>query len=261
MAGVRASELKQLRKSPAHMKYYRDNQITSASTQIGTLVHKLFLEPDSVNNLVMRPKDADGKPLNGNTKLYKDWKKELEATDQTEVTQKELDIVSQILESLNYSPDVLMLRESFSGTEQVFRWTEKVEYKDYGTREVICKAKIDALSSFALIEVKTTSDSSPRAFTRQAYEMGYHIQAYHYLKAVREAGHDVNYVFFIVVENTPPFITTVFTASREFLEAGAKEWNQLINLYVECEELKTYKGYTDVLQSLSLPDWVLKTLF
>lgn len=262
MAGVRSSDLKSLRKSPAHMKWSMENEKTTKATQLGTLVHTLFLEPEEAQKFVLRPLDEKGKPLNGNSNAYKkEWKPMIEEQGLIEVTQGDLDTVNQILLSLERCEEVQILREYFTQKETSLQWTEEVELDDGDTENVLCKLKFDAITSNILIDVKTTTNAHPFAFSKQAFDLGYHVQAVHYLKGLKAKGYDIQDCVFLVTETKPPYITCVYKLSPTMLEAGEHEWQRLMKKYAKCVRENYFPGYSEQLLTLDLPSWAYTKLF
>lgn len=94
-----------------------------------------------------------------------------------------------------------------------------------------CQAMLDRLTtsgdSLLYVELKSTLDPSPRAFTKQAFQLDYHCQAAFNVRAVRDAcadagGADV-VVYFVAVRNRPPHEVAVYRVSEELRERGDRQ--------------------------------------
>lgn len=251
--GLRSSVLVELLRSPAHAKHAMENDsLTSKSLEIGTLTHILFLEPDKVNeHFALRPKKPDGTELRANSKEYKDWYNEVAEQDKTIVCQKDFDTAHKVAEALSNKDKVQELKRDFVAVEELYTWKSE-------NHNVLCKARIDARTSNALIDLKTTSDASPDKFSRSCFIFNYHIKLAHYLEGLRMNGIKVDTVYIIAAETTGLFEVVVYEISKEMIDLGTKIRNQLLELYYTCKAFDSWPGYSDDVIELNLPRYAYK---
>lgn len=105
------------------------------------------------------------------------------------------------------------------------------------------------------VDVKTTTDASPRAFARTVANLRYHLQAAWYGEGARivfdleQAPHFV----FVAQEKDPPYITAVYELDDDALDAGRRLMRKAIDTFVECDRTDTWPAYPATV--LSLPRW------
>lgn len=129
---------------------------------------------------------------------------------------------------------------------------------------ILCRCRPDWWrDDGVLVDLKTTADASPEAFARSVAKYRYHVQAAYYLdgcrKAIKQAG--INGVkppkafVFIAVEKTPPYNVGVYRLNSEAEELGREEYKRDLVSYARCHQSKAWPGYSENIESLSLPRW------
>lgn len=102
---------------------------------------------------------------------------------------------------------------------------------------------IDLEGDSFILDLKTAATGDPEDFMKQAYNLGYHIQAAAYVDAYRKLGMFKDY-WFLVVETSEPNNITVFKADKDFMELGHEEYKYLCKEFKMCMETdQFYKGY------------------
>jgi exodeoxyribonuclease VIII len=120
---------------------------------------------------------------------------------------------------------------------------------------LLCKCRPDLSpdpAKKALIDLKTTRDASPRAFTRSIIDYGYARQSRIYLDAVNyhgkglKAGGSNKYdaFIFIAVETKAPYRVEIYMLDKEFLDYGLSEYQRLMQIEVECQENDFWPHYS-----------------
>lgn len=108
-----------------------------------------------------------------------------------------------------------------------------------------------------IIDYKTTKHSDPRKIQADAYNYGYHLQAYHYsLLAERHFGHPFDFAFAFVC-TAAPHETFLYICSQEFIDAGKKVWDISMERLAEFGD-KVYSdlpGYSTEVLELDIPEW------
>jgi len=240
LEALSASGAKLLRKSPLHYRADRlkSRQPTPAMV-FGTVVHRLALEPERPAFVVKR--------LNWASKEGKLERERLEATGLPILSESDGDRATAIRDALWSDAQIAEMLEAAT-KEQAMLWQQ------HGVK---CKAKADAIGDGLIIDLKTTSDASPREFARSVVTFGYHMQAAHYIdgyKALR--GGQAEFVF-IAVESAAPHAVALYRLDREALAAGAREMARMAALYRDCIASDVWPGYQRELTTLSLPQWAM----
>lgn len=98
---------------------------------------------------------------------------------------------------------------------------------------VEAKCRCDVLHDNYCVDLKTTVDASPTAFSRQAIRFGYHIQAEWYRRILRATGHEISRFYFVVVQSSWPWTVGCYT-----LPANAQLFAKQ-QVDEACEKIKT----------------------
>ena len=91
-----------------------------------------------------------------------------------------------------------------------------------------------------IIDIKTTSDASPRIFKSQMYNYAYHLQACFYSEAL---GYDPAKFRFITIENKYPFSVEVFGMSEDMIEYGRDAWRIAFENWKEYIETNNMRSF------------------
>lgn len=241
------------------MKYEMDNpQEPTQAMIIGSATHSAILEPD-----LFAKEWGVLPPGHGSSKAVKEAKAEL-------IVQFGAD---HILKPDAYD-NILAMRDSVLGnalpadlldgatTEVSHYWREYVGDSLSNSRDVECKARIDAIPAEGsvwdncIVDIKTTANASPEEFRRSCFNFGYHIQAAHYLAAA-----DRGRFIFIVVERDAPHCVAIYELDDDALELGRADREFLLGQWALCEAEEAaggpdaWPGFPVEIQELSLPGW------
>lgn len=110
--------------------------------------------------------------------------------------------------------------------------------------------------SGTIVDLKSTIDASPRGFQRQAINLGYHIQAFHYCRALQLEGLKVERFVFVAVETSAPYATCAHIVSPELMAIGGLSWEmamEKIMSYKQDGEIST--GWPEM-STLYAPSWM-----
>lgn len=102
------------------------------------------------------------------------------------------------------------------------------------------KCRIDAMCDEYIIDIKTTSDSSPSEFRRQLDRMHYDLQAAWYVDLLREHDGRERDFYFIAVENDAPYNVVVYKVSKQTLAIGRDKYNKALDVLK-----RNYRGYVE----------------
>lgn len=139
--------------------------------------------------------------------------------------------------------------------EQSLYWVDDVE-------GVTCRARVDWIHPKALVDLKTTSDSSDDGYPNSAARYGYYEQAEFYSRGwLALTGEALPFVH-VVVENAAPFIVRVLRLD----DPAALEWarrrnDAALRLYARCMSTDEWPGPdadTGGMNTLSLPRWIYR---
>lgn len=107
-----------------------------------------------------------------------------------------------------------------------------------------------------LLDLKTTSDASPRAFARHAWSYSYHAQLAWYAHALTLAGHTVRECLLVAVETSAPHGVTVHRLSPRALEEGTRAWRAWWEQLRICSTADQWPGYAESICTLDVPAWL-----
>ena len=120
----------------------------------------------------------------------------------------------------------------------------------------IRRVRVDAYDKTmgAIYDVKTTRYNSPTMFIKDAYELGYHIQAAFYIDTLRLAGYKADYFAFLVVPSESPCEPFAVQITDRFIEDGREIYTEVI------ENILNYKQTNESVyfKMMDLPNWRLK---
>lgn len=124
------------------------------------------------------------------------------------------------------------------------------------------RARFDKLTGGnVIVDLKTTVSARPRDFVRQAFFLGWHIQAGWYCDMLSRAGMPMEGFVFIAVEKEPPYAVLCAEFDSMSLAKGRSEYERLLALYIKCRAENRWPGYVDqkIPYQLTLPKWALES--
>jgi exodeoxyribonuclease VIII len=241
---VSASHLHAAAISPHH--YYRRFLDPSrpaveptAAMRLGTLVHCAVLEPDELSKRY-------GVCLPRNTKAGKEMAAEMEAAGIEAVGAADMALAAAMADSVrSHQAAAALLRDGKA--EQSFWWDDAAT----GLR---CKCRPDWYQAGTIVDLKTTTDASPRGFAKSVAQWRYHVQANHYL-----AGTFADRFVFIAVEKTYPYAVAVYQLDDAAMLHGEGLRRTNLQTIADCRAISEWPGYGNTIEMLSLPSWALTT--
>lgn len=134
-------------------------------------------------------------------------------------------------------------------------------WRDPGTG-LPCKARPDWLA-FDLkicLDLKTTQNAAPAVLGREIARWGYHLKAAHYLQGLQVLGATVPqlegmdaFLFAFVESGGPYHGVTLGELAAADLESAWERHREAISFYAECLETDSWTGYSDTVQTITLP--------
>lgn len=241
-AGMNATVLKAGRVSMKAMRYEAiHGKESTKSLAFGRIAHTAVLE----NGLA---KDAfavwTGDKRAG--KLFEAFEASAKADGKTVITQSERDQLTAIVSAVHSSPLAHQIIEE-TRHEVTCLW-----HDDLGA----AKCRWDGISSEWAAEWKTTSKPTPREFENQAFALGYHLGAAHYLAGAFANRLTPKYRI-ISTQSKPPYDTVVWMLDDALLEHAQEERERIWKQYLECGAAGIYGGHGDEVRILSMPTWAM----
>lgn len=216
----------------------------------GTLVHNYILEPlEYSKNYAVEPKKVLLKDVG--REAYDSFKKEcddLEASGKILITRNEYENLEGIRERLHSNSAAVKLIEG-ARIENSFFWQDKES-------GLLLKSRPDILHENMIIDLKTTSDASPKAFQFDMIKYGYHIQFAMMRDAVLAIeGRRIENFINIVIETKYPYNVAIYMIDELAIDCGRDKYQKtLINMKyaLEKDEFPSYG-----IQGISFPSWAL----
>ena len=209
----------------------------------GTAVHAFFLERDKFDtDFVIKPAD-----MRLNTKAGKEWA--LEHQSKIIIDSELGNNLYEMEKSFMDSPAKLIY-DIKGQTELSYFWD------DLGTIKGKCRPDWISDDGSIVVDVKTTTDASPKGFQKSIANWGYHLQLGWYLRGLRKLGVPAEQFIFIAIEKTAPFCIGVYKADQEMINYAMKELDQLMPEIQTAMVSNEFPDYTPEITSIGLPPWM-----
>lgn len=241
LPGLRSSQLKQLRESPAH--YRRPPPRKGWSVDL-RLIHAMVLEPEEVARSWVR---FDG------TRRGSEWERcKLGNFGKEIATGTEWDRAAATAEAIRTDENVAPLLDQPGESELSITWTR--------VDGVPCKLRLDRWvdGERKILDVKTYGSTDDRIVMSRADKLGAYLQAAHYLEGAHHAfGPDPIRYGLVVAESASPYDVCIFWLTDEAIETAAAERERLIARLLDCQASGRWPGRHDGPQELGPPVWRL----
>lgn len=218
----------------------------------GSMAHCALLEPDQ-----FAQRYKVGPTVNRNTKVWKEFAEGM-CANETAIQQEQADVAHAQARSLRAIPDVGSML-SRGRPEVSAYWVD-------GPTGLLCRCRPDWVwehpdgTSVLLLDAKTYSSAKPAEFARQVPRMSYHAQAAWYIDGFASAsGKTVLGFIFGAVETSFPFAAAACTLDDQAIQKGREENRRLLDQYATCYRTGVWPGYSEAIEIISLPAWVLNT--
>lgn len=216
--GISKSMLDQIALSPAHLKFGITKE--TDAMRLGSAAHCAALEPMEFDSRYAR--------ANGRRKTD---------GDKIELTSAEWETCLRIRDAVWNHPTCQDLF-SVGIAEQSAWWIDPKTL-------MLCKCRPDWSRPGLLVDLKTTTDASPRGFFRSVSTYRYHVQAAFYLDGWRRLTGDTARFIFVAVEKTPPYAVGFYDLSPSLLDEGCNLYRRDLALYENCLSHDTWPGYSN----------------
>ena len=244
------SQLDQLAKSPAHyLASLTTQRKETAAMRIGSLFHGLVLEPERVKIAVAPACD----------KRTKDGKATWEAFCAENigaeiVTAEEGEMLNGMVASVRAHPAANALLSGPGIDEGSAYWIDEQSGE-------LCRCRPDFYREDLgiIVDLKSTEDASPDGFARSIAKYFYHKQDAFYSDGLEAAlGKSIRGFVFVATEKTPPYLTATYELDGQSIEAGRVLYRKNLEALADCKRSGIWPGYSDKIETLSLPNWALK---
>lgn len=241
MTGINWSTLKEMRKSPLHYQHRLSTPMEdSPRLAMGRAIHTAILEPD---RFVL-----EYAVWTGDRRAGKEWDAFKSAnTGRTIIKEDEYATCLAARNAVKRHAIASAIVQD-GEAEKGITWTDEAT-------GLPCKGRIDWLTQYAVVDVKTTADLDPVRFGATAARLGYHCQLAFYrrgMKAITGMDYPVQIV---AVESSAPHDVAVFSLDESVLYAGDEEVSELLARVRACRESNSWPGRYQVETTLQLPSW------
>jgi len=251
-----AGRLKEFARSPRRYLAAINGELDSEPTPamlLGSMIHAAILEPDTFSQHYVPKEKVDGRTKAG--KAYNaQW--ELDNVGKLAIKRDEEELLAKLQSSLQAHELSQHLLTGDGLNEHVLQWVDEAT-------GVKCKARPDRVLldngsdlSSACIDLKTTADASPKAFSKTLSNLGYWRSAVHYLSGLKHCGLPCDAYYFLCVETGPPYEVAVYEMDADALERAETRYRIELQEISECQQINEWPSLTTInALSLSLPPW------
>ena len=204
---------------------------------LGSAVHMLALEPDEFDDkyrIETGPINASTcRPYGRESKKFEAWLDRAMYEDARIILlQEEFAESLAIARAFQAHPTIVAIMALKA--EKLFESEYAMEYEaNNGKVDLKCKIDFVCPSERLIIDLKTTSDPSPYAWSWSAEDFGYHRQAAIYSDAMEAKYGEPFRFLFGVVRSKQPHEAAVYELDAESINRGRSEYEALIEEYID----------------------------
>jgi len=233
------------KKNKKQFKYSLTHELVKQTKAMadGTAVHAFFLERDNFNSdFVIKPAD-----MRLNTKAGKEWAQEHQSKI---IIDSELGNNLYEMEKSFMDSPARLIYDKQGQSELSYFWD------DLGLVKGKCRPDWISDDGNIVVDIKTTTDASPKGFQKSIANWGYHLQLGWYLRGLQKLGLPAKEFIFIAIEKTPPFSVGVYRANKDMITYANDEINNLVYDIDESLKSDDFPDYTPEILDLGLPNWM-----
>lgn len=249
-AATSKSQLDQFAKSPAHyLASLTTPRKETAAMRIGSIFHGMILEPERVKIAVAPACDKRTKEGKATWEAFC-----LENAGAEIVTAEEGEMLTGMVASVRAHPAASALLSGPGIAEGSAYWIDEQSGE-------LCRCRPDFYRQDLgiIVDLKSTEDASPEGFARSIAKYGYHRQNAMYADGVESSTGDfVKGFVFVVTEKSAPYCTAVYSLDMQGVEIGRDQYKRLLLDLADCKVAKKFPGYSDRIETLSLPAWEVR---
>lgn len=248
---------------PPHCPYsfrYQEDNIKHKDTDafdLGTAVHTLCFEPDEFQKRFYRVHEVPKRTSNLGKEAHAAMVK---AAGGRLILDAEEYKIAALMSSMVVSHRVwreLMKKAKEEGAtpciEHSLAWIDE----DHG---VMLRSRPDFFTQNIIIDLKTTKDSSPFAFSKAITEYAYHRQAALACDGLKRlTGRDYNNIVLFVVDKNPPHFVRCYVLKENAVQQGRYEYKKAAEIYAQCTLNNIWPGYPEVIEDIDIPAWAYRS--
>lgn len=231
-----------------HLNPERPKRDATAAMTLGSAFHTLALEPTLFNEqYVMKPapmllKDVGREAYD----IYKNAVEYIEKCGKEVISADEYNTLESMLIKLHSNKEAMELIHD-SRIENSFFWQDMES-------GLLLKSRPDILHENVIVDLKTTSDASPRAFQNEMVKYGYHIQFAMIRDAVEAIeGRRINHFINIVIETKYPYNMGIYMIDEFTVDEGQAKYKHAC---LDLKEAIADDKWDDYgIRTISLPKW------
>lgn len=253
MEGISSSELKQMVKSPAHYKWWKENASDNDTPSLlfGRASHKYILETYDFDNEFAVCPNVDRRSKEGK-EAYNKFLLDSEGKDV--ISEDTFEQIKAMRDALYATPYAKKLLDGVH--EESFFWTDE-------STGLKCKCRPDSYNEKykVIVDYKTCDDASTDKFMKKSIDLNYDLQAAYYIDGMKANTGD-DYIFvFIAQEKKPPYAVNILQANDSYIGSGRDMYKTMLDIYKDCSDSGNWYGLMGADSSISelgLPSWLRK---
>ena len=245
---VNHSTLKTIEQSPAHYKIaLKKGGRDSDAKRLGALAHMMLFQPGRVETATIGPpiNARTGNPYGSDTKAWDEYV--AQHPGKLIVSQEEVQDATRAVQAIREHPEMSVIMCNAVENELVLVWEEC---------DLMFKAKVDALATPIMGDLKTTKNADERAFARSIVDLWYHTQGALYLRGARCLGIDVEHFVIGALENET-YLPVCYELDEHFLLIANTKIQEWIDKLRKCTETNHWPAYPTGVNSISPPHWLM----
>ena len=109
-----------------------------------------------------------------------------------------------------------------------------------------------------IVDYKTSDSASLHSFSSKIYNLGYDLQAAHYMEVVEQVTErPVQDYMWIVQEKEAPFAIRIYLADHALIERAKQRRSRLLDMIGEGFKTDEYPSYTEEILPIDIPNWAI----
>jgi hypothetical protein len=240
---VHISELKEMRRSPAHYKYACESaREVTRPMRVGFVTDRLIFG------------GAGYEVADTDSRASREWKAAVKACPPGVmlVTSPEYDDASGAANAVLADP---VARAALTGCQfqRVLQWT--AHGLDWASGVEGVRGGLDAWKDDLILDLKTTASADPDELARHVLRMGWHAQGAAYIDGAQYNGIPATRFALICVEAQPPHVVTVLRLPPAILDLGRRALRLWTERLRACDKTGEFPGYVQCEVDCEVPEW------
>jgi hypothetical protein len=243
LKGIRSTALKRMLKTPLDYKMGSDETDSKALT-FGTAVHTFILEPEKFDS-IYTSYFGDGR--SAEAKAFK-----AANADKTILGKADVEVLARIRKAIKQNENFKSILAS--GKAEVTGIC-----KDFETG-LDLKARADIYTPETIWDVKTDANGmSDKEIFRTILRYNYHFSAAHYMRVFSQASPipPKNFGWIFIDKVSPACHIRILMCPPDLLKLGENLVAQALGELASCEYHDDWRGYSQEIEELEMPDWFI----